>query len=247
MPTLTEDIDLPGGVEPGSVRASLQLWGDGAPIAGYASSTTIAGRTTVDGPTWTIPDVVGNVAIEPAGTVYRVERTWSGLKTPLVDYISMPTTGGPYRVDELLTDPPDDLPEVVPSNELDRAQISSNVTGLACNGFNLVPVPGLVATVPDVAYPTELRAKLWMETTSGANLHLGTLIAPVGSNTIGQQIDGSMGFVGAVGTETSPYAWAILDPHSPGVYQAMAYAGGAATVTVIAGDSSKSRIQVVGL
>src|SRR5688500_8801142 len=114
MPTLTETIKLPGTVDPSTVSVSLQLWGEGEPITGTSSNTTIGGPRRIKGNPWTIENVVGNTAIEPAGTVYRVTRTWSGLTDPLVDYIAMPTSGTSYRVDELLTDPPDALPTVTP-------------------------------------------------------------------------------------------------------------------------------------
>lgn len=108
MPTLTEDIDLPGGVEPSTVSVTVQLWGDGEPVTGFelTSDTTIAGPYRAKGNPWTV-DLVGNADIDaPAGTVYRVERTWPGLTEPLVDYVDMPTSAGTYVLGDHLTDPP---------------------------------------------------------------------------------------------------------------------------------------------
>jgi lysophospholipase L1-like esterase len=106
MPALTEDLDLPGNVDPDDVKVTLQLWGDGQPVTGFVDSTTVAGKRRTEGASWSITDVVGNDDIIPTGTVYRVERTWPGLRDPLVDFIEMPTTGTTWRVDEVLTDEP---------------------------------------------------------------------------------------------------------------------------------------------
>lgn len=108
MTTLTEDIELPGGIDPATVTVRLELWGDGEPVTGYETSTgkTIAGPLQRTGNPWSIANVVGNADIDqPAGTVYRVVRTWPGLREPLVDYLDVPISGT-VRVDQCLADPP---------------------------------------------------------------------------------------------------------------------------------------------
>lgn len=108
MPTLEQDIDLPGGGDPAGVRATVQLWGAGHPVAGLnpATGDTIAGSAQALSPGWSIANLVGNADLLPAGTVYRVEETWFDLPAKLVRYVSMPAAGGPYKVSEILTEMP---------------------------------------------------------------------------------------------------------------------------------------------
>lgn len=105
MPTLTETLELPGSVDPQDVTVVVELWGDGAALHGF-DANTIGGKLRTAGASWSIDDIVGNADIIPAGTVYRVERWWPGLRAPLVDFIEMPTTGTTWRVDQLLVDEP---------------------------------------------------------------------------------------------------------------------------------------------
>ena len=126
MPTLTEEIELPGGVNPDDVRVTVELWGVDQPETGFDSGVTIGGARRVEGNPWTVTDLVGNAAIDaPAGTVYRVTRTWPGLKQPLVDYVEMPTTGGPYDVGEVLADPP---------GSIETAALSLHIASMTAHG-----------------------------------------------------------------------------------------------------------------
>ena len=111
MPTLEQDIDTPGGTDPASVNATVQLWGDGTPVTGYQPSTgkTIAGPRRASGPGWSIPSLIGNADLLPAGTVYRVEEAWPGLSDPLVRYVNLPTTAGPYKVGAIPAEQPASL------------------------------------------------------------------------------------------------------------------------------------------
>lgn len=247
MPTVQEDIDLPGGVDPEDVIGTLTLWGAGVPASGIAGTTRIHGPRRFTGASWSIDNVVGNTAIEPSGTVYRVERTWPGLDDPLVHYISVPSSGGPYQVEELLADPPDDLPTLTPSNELDVAERTSNLTVGTFNGFNIIAVPDLIVTVPDVPRPCWVELQLWMEHAGSANANLTTLIAAPGSSIIGQQIAAGTGFVGAQGKETSPFARARIAPNTPGDWQAFVYTDTAGSVTLIANGSNPLRMTVLGV
>lgn len=113
MPTLTETIKLPGGVDPSTVRTTVELWGAGAAITGFEQTGDVAigGPRVVTGNPWTVTNLVGNADIElPAGTVYRCTRQWPGLKKPLVDYIVMPTTAGTYQLGDILAEQPASLP-----------------------------------------------------------------------------------------------------------------------------------------
>lgn len=108
MTTLTLDVDVPGGVDPESVRTTVTLWGAGVPVVGHEIGTgkMIAGLRTADGPSVSIANLVGNDDIDlPAGTVYRVEVAWAGLPDPVVMYVDLPTSGT-HNVASILTDPP---------------------------------------------------------------------------------------------------------------------------------------------
>lgn len=112
MPTLTEDIKLPGNVNPATVKVTVELWGDDEPVTGFETTagTSIAGPRRVTGNPWSVENLVGNEDIElPTGTVYRVHRTWPGLREPLVDYVTIPSGGGPFKVGDRLVDPPGSL------------------------------------------------------------------------------------------------------------------------------------------
>src|SRR5688500_18652890 len=85
-------IDLAAG----DAAGTLDLW-DGTPGDGVAAGVRRGGPAYAGGAAWSIPNVAAHTAIGPAATVYRVTRTWPGLDDPLVDYISMPASGGPYR------------------------------------------------------------------------------------------------------------------------------------------------------
>jgi hypothetical protein len=165
MPTLTEAIRNPGDLAPPTTTVTLELWGDTGPIAGYkpTSAVTIAGRTTGSGGTWSIPDVVGNDDITiPAGTVYRVIRHLQGVDEPLIEFIDMPTSGGPYRIDQILTDPPAALtPSGLAAHAADTAVHGGGQRIFAANvaanfttaSTTYVDLPGATATFTIPARP----------------------------------------------------------------------------------------------
>jgi len=112
MPTLEQDLDVPGGVSPTTtINVAVELWGDAARAVAVQPSTgaTIAGPRFASGHDWSIAGMVGNADLLPAGTVYRVKEMWPGLRSPIVRYVSMPTTGGPYKVSEIEVEPPGSL------------------------------------------------------------------------------------------------------------------------------------------
>jgi hypothetical protein len=155
----------------------LELWGLDETVAGYkpTSAITVAGRTTVSGGSWSIPDVVGNNDITiPTGTVYRVVRYIQGVDDPLIDFITMPTTGGPYRLDQILTQPPGALtPSGLAAHAADTglhgggqrifaANVDANFT-TASTSF--VDLPGATATftVPDRPFAVFLQLPVFVE------------------------------------------------------------------------------------
>jgi len=218
----------------------------GNPVRAWKSATdeTIISRQPValdpstGAYTITIP---GNVDLNPANTRWR-RRIFMG-QDIYTDFLVVPTGGGPYQEEDIAQDIVP-LPVPTPSNELDVAEITGAVNGLAVNGFNLVAVPGLVVTVPDSSRPVYLFCKLWMQH-SVANVVVASIIAAVGSTTIGQQVDGALGHVGTIGFEAAPLAWARLNPHTPGDYQAFVWSNTTGSMDVL--PSSGSKISVLGV
>lgn len=130
MPTLTNNEKLPGNVNPATVTATVELWGAGEPVTGYmaAADATIGGPRIATGNPWTITDLIGNAdpGLLPAGTVYRALRSWPGLRTPLVDFIAMPSSGGPYSISDIPADPPASLPSAALSSHAADVTLHGN-------------------------------------------------------------------------------------------------------------------------
>ncbi len=125
MPDLLVNIDVPGQVDPESVRGTVELWGAGARASGIETATgkLVGGARTADGPTLSFTGLVGNAAIgAPAGTVYRLLVSWAGLAAPVERFLTMPTTGGPYTLNQVETDPPGALtPSALSAHAADTA------------------------------------------------------------------------------------------------------------------------------
>lgn len=105
MPVVNELLDLPGSGSP-TARVVVTLVGaGGVPVEGFTATATIVGQLapTVTAGAWTAT-LVGNDDITPAGTVYK--RTVNGTGIRVTDYFEVPTSGGPYELADLLTDPP---------------------------------------------------------------------------------------------------------------------------------------------
>lgn len=187
MPTLTLAVDVPGATDPEDVRHDLELWGAGQPASGFdTSGTLIAGPRPAEGASATWTNVVGNTAItSPTGTVYRVRTTWAGLKEPLDRYITMPTTGSSWRVDQIETDPPDNLPTLTPANQLDSVTLTTPTSGLSVNVFAMAAVPGMVLTLPAVSYKRRLQGQMALRH-SVASSAIAVMFAPP-SSSIGAQ------------------------------------------------------------
>lgn len=189
--------------------------------------------TNLDGAGAYLIDLPGNTAINPAGTRWQRELLGPDGRVLARDDLVVPASGGPYWEEDILASPPAAIPMAGPSNEIDVAERTTSPGALVLNGFNLLTIPDLVVTVPDLDQPVWILCQLWMESNT-ANVNIDSAIAAPGSNTIGQQIAAAPGFVGAAGKETSPIAWARRPAHSPGEWQA-AVTGDAGTITLIAG------------
>lgn len=109
MTVIEENIDAPGGTDPTNALITIKLKGV-RPGVGYTDApASIVGGLEItpdeDGE-WTA-DLVPNADITPAGTVYQILLQLGGSGNPTRRYISVPDSGGPYTVEELLVDPPE--------------------------------------------------------------------------------------------------------------------------------------------
>lgn len=174
MPVVTENIDLPGDFDARGAVVDLQLvttGGEpldeaydqdaGVTIAGFyrfAASTTGTWSTTL----------VGNDDIVPSGTAWR--RSVRALTIPSTAvFLDVPTTGGPYRVDEILTTAPASVTDSALSahasstslhgggTELGYAGLSAN---FATTSTTYVDITGLSLTMTAPGRPYVLEA--WM-------------------------------------------------------------------------------------
>lgn len=119
MTTITEVLDQPDGKTPRGVEVYFQLAGtDGVPIAGFVGTTSIVGKVSpkVNGAGAYTIDLTGNDDITPSGTRWKRTVKLPSGPNPDPEYLDVPTTGGPYRVDEVL----DEAPASVASSALSQ-------------------------------------------------------------------------------------------------------------------------------
>ena len=207
MPTLTEDIALPGGVAQSSVVTTVKLWGVGAAVTGYEQGTakTIAGVATVTGNPWTLASVVGNTDIDiPTGTTYQVTRSWPNqVDGPLVDYVTMPATGGPYRVDQILALTPATIPSSAASSEVGFFSLASNSSALTVNAITLVAVPTFIIDIPDLSRPVLFHGNLTLQSSVSTGL-CSAGVGPVGISSIGAALGIGFQMAGPSGAAGGP-------------------------------------------
>lgn len=118
MTVVTEQLALPDGTAPGGWTVTITLAGEnGETIEGFNSDDdeTVIGRvrTSLTAGSWST-DLTPNDSITPAGSVYKRTITGGGGVgsggTTHSDYFSVPDGGGPYVLEDLLTDVPGALP-----------------------------------------------------------------------------------------------------------------------------------------
>ena len=186
MTTITEQFEAPGGLIPPDMTTIVDLWGlDETHGFDLSAGKTIGGPTLVEGNPWTLTGVTGNADIDdPANTVYRVKRRWSGGGKAKVDYVTVPTTAGPYDIGDILTQPPGALtPSGLAAHAADTAlhgggqrifaaNVSANFT-TASTSF--VDLPGATATftVPDRPFAVFAQIPVFVEEANqGGDLQL---------------------------------------------------------------------------
>lgn len=105
---VTENLDLPSGVNPANVTVTVYLAGEGGAAVkeAYAGGKTIIAAhdptVAADG-SWSL-DLTPNEDIDQAGTVWA--RTWATRGDSNTTFATVPAAGGPFRWDEILADPP---------------------------------------------------------------------------------------------------------------------------------------------
>lgn len=174
MTVVTENIDLPGAFDARGAVVDLQLVTTGGEPLKEAYDqtglTTIAGYhrfTPTTTGTWS-SSLVGNAGIVPSGTAWR--RTVRALTIPpSAVYLTVPTTGGPYRVDQILTTAPASVSDSALSahatltslhgggQELGYAGISAN---FSTTSTTYVDITGASLTLTTPSRPFVLEA--WM-------------------------------------------------------------------------------------
>jgi hypothetical protein len=187
-----------------------------------------------------------NTQIEPSGTRWQRVVLDGKNEGPALSMV-VPVGGGPYNEHTIRDEAVDALPVPEPSNEQNAAERTSNLTVGSFNGFNIIAVTGMVVTVPDLDRPCYIDCQLWMEHAATANANLATMIGVTGLTTIGTQIAAAIGFVGAQGKETSPFARARIPAHSPGTYQAYVYSDTSGNVNTIASTANPLKISVLAV
>lgn len=247
MPTLTETLKLPAGVDPTDVAVELQLWGVGTAVTGFEQTNgqTIAGKTKATGAAWSIASIVGNNDIElPTGTTYRVKRSWPGLEEPLVDYITMPTGGGPYRVDQVLTTTPATIPSSAASSEIARYSPGSNSANIAVNGLTFVPVPSATFDIPDLSRPALIFGSVNMQHATVADSILYAGVALSGVTSLSGTVGLATARAGVAGVAVSVSFIGRVPAHSAGTY-AVGVNGNSGNVVVVGGPNNITHVVAV--
>lgn len=173
MPTVYEDLDLPGGLTPTAAIEIYLAGAGGKPVLGQQISTgkTIAGTRRLslgnginDAGQWQL-DLPGNDDIVPSGTTWRVHRRCD---CHVYDtFISVPVTGGPYEALLLEDDPLNAIDQSTLATmradideELFFTQQTANQGPVTSTSF--VDLTNLVATieVPDKPFILEANIPL---------------------------------------------------------------------------------------
>lgn len=165
MPTVSENIDLPGDVDPERCLVELQLYqADRTPLLearDTGSGATVAGRRVVAldaAGTWT-QALTANAGLSPAGSVWGRRLTGPKVDPSTLSYATVPAGGGPYQWKAIEDDPPAALaPSGLAAHAADLslhgggqrlgiAHIAANFT-TASTSFVDIPGSSLTVTIP---------------------------------------------------------------------------------------------------
>lgn len=181
MPLVFEDIDLPGGANPGLDHVEITLFGAGQPVRGRQVSTgkTIGGtaRVPVDATgSWSI-DLVSNFDIAPSGTTYQIKSIIGC--DELISFVSVPITGGPYIASTIEDDSMNSVAQsLLAQHASDTSLHAGHELGTATIGFpgfstsstTMVDVTGMsiTFTVPNRPYRVEFSIPMLVDDTASS-------------------------------------------------------------------------------
>lgn len=216
---------------------------DGDVMTVEASATITGDLTTGVAVEWLLLEDLGGVDPEPI-----LIGTWtpSDLSRAVSAQTAQVTEGAATVTVSPIAGPTPPEPE--PSNELDVAEATdSDITGLSTGGvLQLIAVPGLVVTVPDVGRPVWVLAQAVLDF-DNAPASIGCAIAVPGSTGLGDQIAFAGGVVNVSTDLVSQMAWGRLPPSSPGDYQMFVWASVGGTIDIRIGSVSPARIAVLAV
>jgi hypothetical protein len=131
------------------------------------------------------------------------------------------------------------------SNLVTQVKITSPVTGLAVNVFQMAAVTGSVVTVPDLDVPVLLMGGGPLGH-SVAQSDCALAIAVPGAG-LGAWIGMDMAYAHTTGSRPSPKPQADLPAHSPGQYQLYVYSFTGGNMAVDAGSNNPGFLRVLAL
>jgi hypothetical protein len=112
MPIVQETIELPGSQTPTGFTVQVKLVAnverDGVGFTSGGAAIQGVWQPTVTAGVWSV-ELIGNEDIDPAETVYKITTRGPKGYGPVVRHVSVPASGGPYEVSDILSDVPDDL------------------------------------------------------------------------------------------------------------------------------------------
>lgn len=215
---------------------------DGDVMTVEASATITGDLTTGVAVEWLLLEDLGGVDPEPI-----LIGTWtpSDLSRAVSAQTAQVTEGAATVTVSPIAGPTPPEPE--PSNELDVAEAESEISGLETGGLlQLIAVPGLVVTVPDVGRPVWIMAQAVLDF-DNAPASVACAIAAPGSGNLGQQIAFAGGFASVSSDLVSQMAWARLPPSSPGDWQMFVWASVAGDIDIRVASVSPARIAVLAV
>lgn len=177
---VTENIDLPSGVEPTLTTVELQLVGSGgAPLSeayDQGAQRTVVGlhRVRLDSTgAWSL-NLNPNSALIPAGTVWRRSAYDRDRVVQTSSLGLVPATGGPYRWDQILANPPGALADSALAahaadltlhgggTQLFLAEVASNFV-TASTTFVDIPGATRTFTIPNRPFVVEFQIAAFIE------------------------------------------------------------------------------------
>lgn len=249
MTTITETVLTPGDAPLSRGTVKIDVVGTNAdPVTAFRPDGTIVHELdlALDSNGAWARDLDPTSVLQPSGVLYRRRINIDGIPAA-TDIFDAPASGT-FQLGDVLETPPGALPSASPSNEVDVAEeVTSDITGLATGGvLQLIAVPGIVVTVPDLARPVWIMAQAVLDF-DNAPASIACAIAAPGSSALGQQIAFAGGVTNIDTDLVSQTAWALLPAHSPGDRQMFVWASIGGSIDVRVANVSPARIAVLAV